>query len=201
MHRSQTLSRINCREEQARENIVNKINLIKHWSSNGIPIKTDADGNELYIKGVPRLYRIPETKDAFRRWKDVNFQISSTNDTTFKNFFNTSSNDFTLAQLESELKKLKLKFEDQLSIFTKSGKKALEEKIVNQNKLITVQNDEIADLILEQSELKGQISDIMEQIRDIEIFFEAKITAKDKEIKRLNDTLGRFRSLKEMPND
>ncbi|ELB2104168.1 hypothetical protein ACLHFD_002007 [Vibrio alginolyticus] len=195
------MSRINCREEQARENIVNKINLIKHWSSNGIPIKTDADGNELYIKGVPRLYRIPETKDAFRRWKDVNFQISSTNDTTFKNFFNTSSNDFTLAQLESELKKLKLKFEDQLSIFTKSGKKALEEKIVNQNKLITVQNDEIADLILEQSELKGQISDIMEQIRDIEIFFEAKITAKDKEIKRLNDTLGRFRSLKEMPND
>ncbi|EGQ7856012.1 hypothetical protein [Vibrio parahaemolyticus] len=195
------MSRINCREEQARENIVNKINLIKHWSSNGIPIKTDADGNELYIKGVPRLYRIPETKDAFRRWKDVNFQISSTNETTFKNFFNTSSNDFTLAQLESELKKLKLKFEDQLSIFTKSGKKALEEKIANQNKLIKVQNDEIADLILEQSELKGQISDIMEQIRDIEIFFEAKITAKDKEIKRLNDTLGRFRSLKEVPND
>ena len=195
------MCKINCREENARENIVNKINLIKHWSSNGIPIKKDADGNELYIRGVPRLYRIPLTKDAFRRWKDVNYQISSTNDTTFKNFFNTSSNDFTLTQLESELKKLKLKFEDQLSIFTKSGKKALEEKIANQNKLIKVQNDEIADLILEQSELKGQISDIMEQIRDIEIFFEAKITAKDKEIKRLNDTLGRFRSLKEVPND
>lgn len=189
------------RETQAQNNITKKILMIRTWYELGIPVQRDIADNELYREGIPCLYQVPKTIDGFRRWKDSDLNITSTNQVTFEKYFNTPSNEITLVQLKRELHKLKLKFDDQLDAFSTSGLKRLQTEIKNKKDFLKVQNDEIDDLLREQKDLKIQIADIILQMRDMEMVHKVQIEDKNKEIQRLNGVISRLRLLRGVANE
>ncbi|APD92222.1 hypothetical protein BM525_20305 (plasmid) [Alteromonas mediterranea] len=177
--------------ERAAKSIGNKFDTLRTWIETGIPVKKDAEGNELFKNGEPVYIDIPTSLNKFLRWSDDSLGIMSTSQSALIKYLSTESKDgkyveFLLRETKQKLQKQKL--------LNSSGD--LKNQLDEAWKLINAQNKDITKYLSEIKTLKDEVKALTAEQENIELSAKLKMDALEMQVNSLNDQISRLRNMR-----
>lgn len=177
--------------DRAAKSIRTKFDTITNWIESSIPIKKDAEGNELFKDGEPIYIEVPTSVNKFLRWSDVEAGILSTGQNALINYLSTHDKD--KAYVENLLKQLEQKLQTQKLARSRSN---LTKQLGEAWKLIDGQNKDITKYLIEIKDLKDELKSLKAEQENIELSASLRTEALEKKVHSLNEQLSRLRKLR-----
>ena len=177
--------------ERAAKSIGTKFATLERWIEVGVPIKKDAQGNELFRGGEPVYIDIPTSLNKFLRWTDANVGIMSTSQSALTNYLSSEHKDGEY--LELLLRKVKNKLHQQKLYNSKSE---LKSQLDEAWKLINGYNEELTKYLSEIKGLEEEVKALTAEIENIEMAAALKQQALEAKVNRLSEQLSRVRNMR-----